>query len=63
MFNVKKILKNSLTLLEKALNENNFIRYFHHIDIKARILMFKRLFDKIHDKDLYKVFFAGIYFL
>jgi len=55
-FKVKETLKFRLNLLQESINNNNYEEFFIRMDSKVRILMFKRLFNKIPDKDLYNIF-------
>jgi len=55
-FQVKKTLELNLGLLQKCIKDNNYDEFFTRIDSRIKILMFKRLFGKIPDKDLYEIF-------
>jgi len=55
-FQVKKTLKFNLDFLQKCIQDNDYGKFFIRIDSRIKILMFKRLFNEIPDKDLYEIF-------
>lgn len=55
-FHVKESIKLNVELLEKTLQDHDYETYFIRTDSKVRIMMFKRLFNEIPDKDLFEVF-------
>lgn len=55
-FHVKESIKLNVELLEKILQDHDYETYFIRTDSKVRIMMFKRLFNEIPDKDLFEVF-------
>lgn len=55
-FHVKQTIKLNVSLLEENLKNRDYETYFIRMDSKVRIMMFKRLFNKIPDKDLFNIF-------
>lgn len=55
-FQVKEVIKTNLHLFQKCIQNNDYEELFSRMDSKVKILMFKRLFNEIPDKDLYKIF-------
>jgi hypothetical protein len=55
-FEVKARLTQGSKILNRCIQENNYMDFFIRVDSRARILLFKRLFNEIPDKDLYEVF-------
>jgi hypothetical protein len=55
-FQVKERLNQGLKVLRRCIQENNYMDFFIRVDSRVRILLFKRLFNEIPDKDLYEIF-------
>lgn len=55
-FEVKARLTQGSKILNRCIQENNYMDFFICVDSRARILLFKRLFNEIPDKNLYEVF-------